>query len=69
MYRAKRTGGGYQFFSAEMTRGATERLALEQALHHAGVEKAAQAAVLVGQGCDAAQGRHFAEPCTMNDLF
>jgi len=35
MYRAKRTGGGYQFFSAEMTRGATERLALEQALHHA----------------------------------
>jgi EAL domain-containing protein (putative c-di-GMP-specific phosphodiesterase class I) len=52
-----------------MTRGATERLALEQALHHAGVETAAQAEILVGQGCDAAQGRHFAEPCTMNDLF
>ena len=35
MYRAKQAGGSYQFFSAEMTRGASERLAMEQALRRA----------------------------------
>jgi EAL domain-containing protein (putative c-di-GMP-specific phosphodiesterase class I) len=42
---------------------------LDLRLIAAGVETAAQAEVLVGQGCDAAQGRHFAEPCAMKDLF